>query len=235
MFFEVFVLVLLVAALLGLAYDAVGGRKLRYFRMERTMMTATGATKNVGVGGIVARTVVTNLATSKELAKCGLSRRVSHELMLWGFILSILVVVVKVFGYPASSLLPTTPLGALLNLGGAMVLVGGIWYLWLRVNVSYEGNSVFRATKADLFILSLLANAVLGFILEAVDLSGSVLATDVALGVYLPVTAFMFFTVPWSKFSHIFYKGAYAIQREIDFERGVTRLPTPADTSYIKE
>src|SRR5579875_3426613 len=196
-FFEVFVGVLFVAMVLGLLYDALGGR---------------------------------------ELAKCGASRRVSHELMLWGFILSVVVVVVKVFAYPeVSPVLPASVLGVLLNLGGLLVLVGGLWYLWLRVNVSHEGNSVFRVTRADVFILSLLANAVLGFVLEGADLSGSVVATEVALGLYLPVTAFMFFSVPWSKFSHIFYKGAYAIQREIDRERGVSRLPTPSENSYIKE
>jgi len=239
-FFEVFVGVLFVAMVLGLVYDALGGRKLAYFRAERRMMLSAtsggGQGKEVGVAGVVGRTLVTNLATSRELAKCGASRRASHELMLWGFILSVIVVVVKVFAYPdVSPVLPSSVLGVLLNLGGLLVLVGGLWYLWLRVNVSHEGNSVFRVTRADMFILSLLANAVLGFVLEGADLSGSVVATEVALGLYLPVTAFMFFSVPWSKFSHIFYKGAYAIQREIDRERGVSRLPTPSEDSYIKE
>jgi len=188
------------------------------------------------VAAVAAKTVATNLATSKELAKCGASRRASHILMLWGFVLSIVVVVVKFLAFPTMGQFgPSTVLGALLNLGGLLVLVGGLWYLWLRVNVSYEGNSVFRVTRADMFLLSVIANALVGFVLEAADLSGSLLATEVALGVYLPVTAFMFFTVPWSKFSHMFYKGAYAIQRELDREAGSpSRLPTPSEVSYIK-
>ncbi|MEM0120526.1 MAG: hypothetical protein QW688_03680 [Thermoprotei archaeon] len=237
-FFEVFVGVLFAAMILGLAYDALAGRKLAYFRAERRMVVAAsgGVGRGVNVVGVVGRTLVANLATSRELAKCGASRRASHELMLWGFILSVLVVVVKAYAYPKANLAdPTSVLGVLLNLGGLLVLVGGIWYLWLRVNVSSEANSVSRFVRADIFVLSLLANAVLGFVLEGVNLSGSIVATEVVLGIYLPVTAFMFFSVPWTKFSHIFYKGAYAIQRELDRERGVSRLPTPSENSYIKE
>lgn len=237
-FYQAFIAVLFVAMVAGLLYDAIAGHKLKYFREERRIMVSMFGRRQakVNVLGVVARTVVGDLATSKELAKCGLSRRISHELMLWGFILCVLVVVVKFFAYPTKAGLgPTSPLGVLLNLGGVLVLAGALWYLWLRVNVSHEKNSVFRVTRSDMFILGVIANAALGFVLEAAELSGSLLAAEVALGVYLPATAFLFFSVPWSKFTHIFYKAAYAVQRELDAAAGVSRLPTPSEVSYIRE
>jgi len=37
-FYQVFIAVLFLAMVFGLAYDAIGGAKYRYFRMERRMV-----------------------------------------------------------------------------------------------------------------------------------------------------------------------------------------------------
>jgi hypothetical membrane protein len=115
-------------------------------------------------------------------------------------------------------------------IGALVALVGGYWFwFFIRVDVAAEGNSPFRIVRADLFILSLLASVTLGVIwayLQAMDSS----ATNLFLGLYLIATTVLFGSVPWSKFSHMFYKPAVALQKRVEQANGSRRnLPDYAD------
>ena len=110
-----------------------------------------------------------------------------------------------------------------------MVCVGGYWFwFFIRVDVAAEGHSPFRLMRADIFILSLLASTTLGLIWAIVQAAGG--SSGVLLGLYLLATTVLFGSVPWSKFSHMFFKPAAALQKrvaEADGSRG--NLPAPAD------
>ena len=115
-----------------------------------------------------------------------------------------------------------------------MVCVGGYWFWFLiRVDVAAEGNSPFRFMRADLFIVSLLASVTLGLIwavLQAAGASGA----NLFFILYFIATTVLFGSVPWSKFAHMFFKPAAALQKRVadaDGSRG--NLPGPADKPEI--
>ena len=83
--------------------------------------------------------------------------------------------------------------------------------------------------KADLFVLSLLASCTAGLIWAYLQAKGSGWST-IFLGIYLIATVVLFGGVPWSKFSHMFFKPAAAFQKRIAKADGSRdNLPEPAD------
>ena len=83
--------------------------------------------------------------------------------------------------------------------------------------------------RADLFILSLLGSNTFALIwayAQSVASSWSF----VFLGLYLVSTTVLFGSVPWSKFSHMFFKPAAAFEKELSEANGSrNNLPEPAD------
>ena len=54
--------------------------------------------------------------------------------------------------------------------------------------------------------------------------------TTVFLGLYLIATTVLFGSVPWSKFSHMFFKPAAALQKRVaEADGSRSNLPAPAD------
>jgi hypothetical protein len=50
------------------------------------------------------------------------------------------------------------------------------------------------------------------------------------LGLYLIATTVLFGSIPWSKFSHMFFKPAAALQKRVEEANGSrNNLPAPAD------
>jgi hypothetical protein len=111
-----------------------------------------------------------------------------------------------------------------------MVCLGGYWFwFFIRVDVAAEANSRFRIVRADLFILALLASVTLGLIWAWLQTTGNQWAT-VFLGMYLIATTVLFGSIPWSKFSHMFFKPAAAFQKRIAEANGSrSNLPSPAN------
>ena len=140
-----------------------------------------------------------------------------------------------VFAYPT----PATPtpaiLPALWYVGALMVCLGGYWFwFFIRVDVVAEGNSPFRLVRADLFVVSLLASATLGLIWAYVQTTGNSTWANVLLVLYLLATTVLFGSVPWSKFSHMFFKPAAAFQKRVEQANGSrSNLPAPADRPEI--
>jgi hypothetical protein len=106
-------------------------------------------------------------------------------------------------------------------IGGLMVLVGGYWFwFFIRVDVAAEGRSPFRLMRADLFVVSLLASVTLGLLWAW--LGGMVLFT-----LYILATTVLFGGVPWSKFAHMFFKPAAALEKRMSHADGTAEnLPT---------
>ena len=182
-------------------------------------------TQQVGGGQMVSlavQTAVVEGLTSAEF--CNARRRVAHLLTMYGFLAYVVTTVVMVFSYPT----PDTPTPAILTqiwyLGALMICGGGYWFwFFIRVDVAAEGNSPFRVVRADLFILSLLASVTLGLI-------WAIVGTGLFLGLYLIATTVLFGSVPWSKFSHMFFKPAAAFQKRVAEANGSrSNLPAPAD------
>jgi hypothetical protein len=177
---------------------------------------------------LAVQTAVVEGLTSGEF--CDARRRKSHLLTMYGFLAYVVATVIMVFGYPT----PDTPTPAILSvlwyLGALMVCGGGYWFwFFIRVDVAAEGNSPFRIVRADLFILSLVASTTLGLIWAILPATGNSL-TNIFLGLYLIASTVLFGSIPWSKFSHMFFKPAAAFQKRVEQANGSrSNLPAPAN------
>ena len=149
---------------------------------------------------------------------------------MYGFVIYLVTATIMIFGYPTTATLTPAILAQLWHIGSLMVCVGGYWFwFFIRVDVVAEGHSPFRIVRADIFILLLLVSVTLGLIwsyMQANNFAG----TSVWLGAYILATTLLFGSVPWSKFSHMFYKPAAAFEKRVaDANSTRSNLPAPAD------
>ena len=228
----VVIMILLVAG--GTLYDIVHKKSAKYFFNNWRNANNKG-TQQVGGGEMVSlaiQTAVVEGLTSGEF--CNAQRRIAHLLTMHGFLAYILTTVIMVFWYPTPNTPAPTILPQLWYLGALMVCLGGYWFwFFIRVDVVAEGNSPFRIVRADLFILSLLASVTLGLVWAYLQATGNSWTT-VFVGLYLIATTVLFGSVPWSKFSHMFYKPAAAFQKRVEEANGSrSNLPGPADKPEI--
>ncbi|MFQ5619815.1 MAG: hypothetical protein ACE5FR_12660 [Rhodospirillales bacterium] len=231
---QTYVVIMIILVAGGTLFDIWHKKSARYF-VNNWRNAKNKGTQQVGGGEMVSlavQTAVVEGLTSAEF--CNARRRISHLLTMYGFLLYVITTAIMVFWYPT----PATPTPVILpqlwTIGALMVCVGGYWFwFFIRVDVAAEGNSPFRIVRADLFILSLLASATLGLVwafLQAADSSW----TNVFLGLYLLATTVLFGSVPWSKFSHMFFKPAAAFQKRVENANGSrSNLPAPADKPEI--
>jgi hypothetical protein len=229
----VVVMILLVAG--GTLFDILHKKSARYF-FDHWRNAKNKGTRQVGGGEMVSlavQTAVVDVLTSGEF--CNARRRIAHLLTMYGFLAYLVTTVIMVFAYPTPAT-PTPPiLPALWYIGAIMVCLGGYWFwFFIRVDVAAEGNSPFRLVRADLFVVSLLASVTLGLIWAYIQSTGSTTWANAFLALYLAATTVLFGSIPWSKFSHMFFKPAAAFQKRMEQANGSRRnLPAPAEKPII--
>ena len=221
-FMQVYIALMLVAVVAGTLFDVVHKGSARYF-FQNMRKSRGKARKPVGGGGLVSlavQTAVVDVLASGEF--CNPRRRVAHLLGMYGFVLYVVATVLLVFKPETSSLVVQ-----LWWLGAAMICVGGYWFwFFIRVDVAAEGHSPFRLVRADLFILSLLASATLALLWGWAQAAG-IPGARVLFWLYLLGTTVLFCGVPWSKFAHMFFKPAAALEKRISRADGTAEnLPT---------
>ena len=228
----VVIMILLVAG--GTLFDIVHKKSAKYFFNNWRNVKNKGS-HQVGGGEMVSlavQTAVVEGLTSGEF--CNARRRIAHLLTMYGFVAYVITTAIMVFWYPTPAIPTPAILPTLWTIGALMVCVGGYWFwFFIRVDVAAEGNSPFRIVRADLFILSLLASVTLGLVWAYLQATGNAWTTAF-LGMYLIATTVLFGSVPWSKFSHMFFKPAAALQKRVEEANGTRRnLPAPADKPEI--
>lgn len=228
---QIYVAVMFLLVVCGTLIDLAHKGSARYFFQHRRLVDR-GATRRVGAGetaALATQTLAVAVLAAGEF--CNFWRRITHLLTMYGFLLYVITTVIMVFACPTAAAPGPALLPALWYLGAALVCIGGLWY-WLlqRVDVVAEGHSRFRLVRADLFSLALLASAACALIWARLQAAGEGLSVNVFFGLYLLSNTVLFGTVPWSKFAHIFYKPAAALQRRIEEANGFrANLPAPAD------
>ena len=228
----VVIMILLVAG--GTLFDIVHKKSAKYF-FDNWRNVKNKGTHQVGgreMVSLAVQTAVVEGLTSGEF--CNARRRIAHLLTMYGFVAYVIATAIMVFWYPTPAIPTPAILPTLWTIGALMVCVGGYWFwFFIRVDVAAEGNSPFRIVRADLFILSLLASVTLGLVWAYLQATGNSWTT-VFLGMYLIATTVLFGSVPWSKFSHMFFKPAAALQKRVEEANGTRRnLPAPADKPEI--
>ncbi len=227
------IMILLVAG--GTIFDVLHKKSAAYFFRAKQKSEAK-ATRHIGSGekaSLAIQTAVVEGLTSGEF--CNPHRRIAHLLTMYGFLIYVITTIIMVFAYPTPATSAPAILPLLWYLGALMVCVGGYWFwFFIRVDVASEGNSPFRLVRADLFIVSLLTSVTFGLIWALAQTSGSTICANVFLGLYLLATTVLFGSIPWSKFSHMFFKPAAAFQKRVEQANGSRRnLPAPADSPEI--
>ena len=218
----------------GTLFDMIHKKSARYF-FQDWKAKKKRATKPLGGGEMVSfavETAVVDVLASGEF--CKVPRRIAHLLSFYGFLAYLIATVVMVFSYPTKEMATPAWLPNLWYLGAALVMVGGYWFwFFIRVDVAKEEHSPFRLMHADLFVVSLLASVTLGFIWGLTQAAGEAGWANFFLALYVIANTVLFVGVPWSKFSHMFYKPAAAFQKKVEEADGSTNLPPPADRPLL--
>jgi hypothetical protein len=222
----VVVMALLVAG--GTLFDIVHKKSARYF-FDNWRDSKKSAKKNVGGGeaiSIALQTAVVDVALSGEF--CSAKRRVAHLLGMYGFVIYVVATIIMVFAYPTPATLTPSVVATLWYVGALMVCLGGYWFwFFIRVDVAAEGNSPFRFVRADLFIVTLVLSTTFGLIWAWLQHAGNSGWATVFLALYLIANTVLFGSIPWSKFSHMFFKPAAAFEKRVSKANGSAQnLPT---------
>src|SRR5690242_20254514 len=225
----VVVMVALVAG--GTLFDIIHKKSARYF-LDNWRDSNNNAKERVGSGemmSIAVQTAVVDVMASGEF--CNMRRRIAHLLTMYGFVIYVVTTVMMVFAYPTPATPTPASVTALWYIGCLLVCAGGYWFwFFIRVDVAAEGHSPFRFVRADLFIVALIVSVSLALVWACVQATGSAIWSTVFLALYVIATTVLFGSVPWSKFSHMFFKPAAALEKRVAEANGtMSNLPPPAD------
>lgn len=225
---QTYVIVMAVLVIAGTLFDVIHKGSAKYF-FENMRASKAKAPKSVGGGekiAIAVQTAVVDVALSGEF--CNQRRRLAHLLGMYGFVIFVVTTAIMVFAYPTPAT-PTPPaLAALWYIGALMVCLGGYWFwFFIRVDVAAEGQSPFRFMRADLFIVTLVLSATFALLWAWLQTAGNTVWATIFLGLFLIVTTVLFASIPWSKFSHMFFKPAAAFEKRVSEANGSAQnLPT---------
>jgi len=232
---QTYVVVMAILVAGGTLFDVIHKGSAKYF-FDNWRKSKNKAQQQVGGGemiSIAVHTAVVDVMTSGEF--CNVRRRISHLLTMYGFVIYVVTTVIMVFAYPTPATPAPANLPTLWYIGALMVCLGGYWFwFFIRVDVAAEGNSPFRFVRADLFIVSLVLSVTFGLVWAYVQTRGSPVWANVFLALYLLATTVLFGSIPWSKFSHMFFKPAAAMQKRVAEANGSrSNMPAPADAPKI--
>jgi hypothetical protein len=224
---QAYVIAMAVLVVAGTLFDIIHKKSAKYF-FENWRDAKKRAKQQVGAGeaiSIAVQTAVVDVALSGEF--CNAKRRVAHLLGMYGFIIYVVATVIMVFAYPTAATPAPASVVTLWYIGALMVCLGGYWFwFFIRVDVAAEGNSPFRFMRADLFIVTLVLSTTFGLIWAWLQAAGNTWAT-VFLALYLIANTVLFVSIPWSKFSHMFFKPAAAFEKRVSKANGSAQnLPT---------
>ena len=228
---QAYVAVMFLLVVCGTLFDLAHKGSASYFFKHRRA-ASFGARRKVSTGeaaALAAETIVVSVLAAGEF--CGMWRRITHLLTMYGFVLYVVTTAVMVFAYPTAAAPGPAILPELWCLGAVLVCLGGYWFWFLqRVDVAAEGQPALRLVRADLFIVSLLASASFALVWAGFQTASHQAWTNVFFVLYLLASTALFASVPWSKFAHMFYKPAAAFQRRMEHANGFRgNLPAPAD------
>ena len=220
------VMIVLVAG--GTILDMMHKKSAKYF-FENAKKAKKDAKRTVSAGekaGLAVATLANEVITSGEFANP--KRRLSHLLTMYGFILFVVTTVIMIFEVSAKPLV-----AQLWHLGAIMLCVGGYWFwFFIRVDVNSEGAKWYKLVPADVFIVSLFTTATFALIWSYMQSNGGVVSdmgwTTLFFTLFVISNTTLFASVFWSKFAHMFFKPAAALQKRIAKADG-SNLNLPAD------
>ena len=228
---QAYIVVMVFLVVGGTLFDIIHKKSASYF-FNNWQNSKNKAKRQVGGGrmaSIAVQTAVVDVMASGEF--CNMRRRIAHLLTMYGFVIYVVTTAIMVFAYPTPATQTPTSLPILWFVGALLVCGSGYWFwFFIRVDVAAEGNSPFRFVRADLFIVSLVLSTTFGLVWACAQATGLGALANVFLALYLIVTTVLFGSIPWSKFSHMFFKPAAALEKRVSEANGTrSNLPAAAD------
>ena len=228
---QAYVVVMALLVIAGTLFDVMHKGSATYFfnNWREFKSKAKRQIGGVRMGWLAVQTAVVDVIASGEF--CNMRRRLAHLLTMYGFAIYIVTTIMMVFAYPT----PATPtpgsVASLWYIGILMVCAGGYWFwFFIRVDVVAEGYSPFRFVRADLFVVALVLSVSFALLWACGQAAGGNAWSYPFLGLYLIATTVLFGSIPWSKFSHMFFKPAAALEKRVAEANGtMSNLPPPAD------
>lgn len=228
---QAYVLVMALLVVAGTVFDITHKGSATYF-FNNWREFKSKAKRKIGAGqmaSVAVRTAVVDVIASGEF--CNMRRRLAHLLTMYGFVIYLVTTTMMVFVYPTLATATPAAVAASWYIGMLMVCVGGYWFwFFIRVDVAAEGHSPLRFVRADLFVVALVLSVTFGLLWASVQAAGSSGWSYLFLGLYLIATTVLFGSIPWSKFSHMFFKPAAALEKRVAEANGtMSNLPPPAN------
>ena len=228
---QIFALAMVALAGGGTILDIIHKKNVKYF-FNNAKKAKLSATKNLSSSekiSVVIKTIAHDILTTAELGAT--QRRIAHVMGMYGTVLFWIGSAVMIFKYSTPEISTPSIWPIIWHVGAIMTVVGGgLLWLFLRVDVSAEANSVFRIVLADLFVLALVAASAMGLIWSFLQTSGFYGWDMLFLVLFAVANIILFGGVYWSKFAHMFYKPGAAIQKNLAKADGSNDdLPMPAD------
>src|SRR5215472_5441955 len=213
---QAYVVVMALLVVAGTLFDIIHKQSATYFFNNWRDLTSR-AKRQIGSGqmaSLAVQTAVIDVMASGEF--CNMRRRIAHLLTMYGFVIYVVTTIMMVFAYPTPAAPTPAGVAALWYIGILMVCAGGYWFwFFIRVDVVAEGHSPFRFVRADLFVVSLVLSVTFGLVWAFVQATGNGAWSYIFLGLYLLATTVLFGSTPWSKFSHMFFKPAAALEKRV--------------------
>jgi hypothetical protein len=228
---QAYVVVMALLVIAGTLFDIIHKQSATYF-FDNWRTFKKKAKRQVSGGqmaSLAVQTAVIDVMASGEF--CNQRRRIAHLFAMYGFVLYLVTTILMVFAYPTPAVPTPMSVMALWYIGGLMVCIGGYWFwFFIRVDVAAEGHSPFRLVRADLFVVALVLSVTFALVWAWAQAAGSTAWCTIFLGLYLLATTVLFGSIPWSKFSHMFFKPAAALEKRVAEANGtMSNLPPPAD------
>jgi len=221
---QTYIVLMILFVIGGTLFDVWHKKSAKYFSMQaedakkHAKREVSGSDKT----SMLISTVTSEVLTSSEFSNQ--KRRLSHLMTMYGFITFVATTAIMIFAYPQTI---ETPILALLwHLGALMLCVGGYWFWFaIRVDVAAEGKPWYKISyRSDMFILSLLATCTFALLWSLTSGMGLFFV------LFIASATFLFTTVIWSKFAHMFFKPAAAYDKKIKTADGSNQgLPEDFD------
>jgi hypothetical protein len=227
---QIYLIVMAVLVAGGTILEMMHKKSAKYFFLD-SEKSKKNAKRTVGTGekaGLAVAMLANEVLTSGEFQNT--KRRLSHILTMYGFILFVVTTILMIFEISSSALV-----AQLWHIGAIMLVVGGYWFwFFIRVDVNSEGVKWYQLRRADIFIVSLLTTATFALIWSYLQYRGTTGAvadmgwTSLFFALFIISNTTLFSTVMWSKFAHMFFKPAAALQKRIAHAEG-SNLNLPAE------
>jgi uncharacterized membrane protein (DUF485 family) len=228
---QIYVVVMALSVVAGTLFDIIHKQSATYFFNNWRDLEHRAKRRVSGgrMASLAVQTAVIDVMASGEF--CNMRRRIAHLLTMYGFVIYIVTTIMMVFAYPTPAAPAPGSVVALWYIGILMVCAGGYWFwFFIRVDVIAEGYSPFRFVRADLFIVALVLSVTFALLWAVVQATGNAALSTIFLALYLLATTVLFGSIPWSKFSHMFFKPAAALEKRVADANGtMSNLPPPAD------